>query len=213
MFAAPLDRQPSVSARDNLDYLGPLLTNELGRLIQELSAASGSHSPLFFPHFVREQQDLRRQDRLKQGPIRLFHDPLLIGCVADLAERYLERHVAVRCKPKTQRTTRCVVSRHIVPALGRLPIAAVERRHVMALHESLCETPAMANMVVATLSHMYVLAGDWEMMPEDCANPCQAIPANPERKRERFLTDAEPTRLGQVLDEVSATAAGYPPAR
>ncbi len=123
--------------------------------------------------------------------------------VADLAACYLERHVEVRCKPKTQRTTRSVVNRHIVPVLGRLPLQAVERRHVMALHESLCETPAMANMVVATLSHMYGLAGDWEMTPEDCDNPCQAIPANPERKRERFLTDAEFTRLGQVLDEVS----------
>ena len=123
--------------------------------------------------------------------------------MADLAKRYLDEHVARRCKPKTQRTARSVVNRHIVPALGRLPVAAVERSHVMALHESLCETPAMANMVVATLSHMYVLAGDWEMVPEDCDNPCQAIPANPERKRERFLTDAEFTRLGQVLDEVS----------
>ena len=62
----------------------------------------------------------------------------------------------------------------------------------------------MANMVVATLSHMYGLAADWEMTPEDFDNPCQAIPANPERKRERFLTDAEFTRLGQVLDEVSS---------
>ena len=53
------------------------------------------------------------------------------------------------------------------------------------------------------LSHMYGLAADWEMTPEDFDNPCQAIPANPERKRERFLTDAEFTRLGQVLDEVS----------
>ena len=82
MFAAPLDRQPSGSAQGNLDYLGSLLANELGRLIQKLSAASGTHSPLFLPHFVREQQNLRRQDRLKQGPIRLFHAPLPIGCVA-----------------------------------------------------------------------------------------------------------------------------------
>ena len=81
MFAAPLDRQPSRSARGNLDYLGPLFANELGRLIQELSAASGIHSPLFFPYFLREQQNLRRQDRLEQGPIRLLHDSLPIGCV------------------------------------------------------------------------------------------------------------------------------------
>ncbi len=97
----------------------------------------------------------------------------------------------------------CDANRHILPALGTLPLAVVERRHVMALHESLCETPAMANMVVATLSHMYVLAGDWEMLAEDCDNPCQAIPKNPERKRERFLTEAEFARLGQVLGEVS----------
>ena len=40
------------------------------------------------------------------------------------------------------------------------------------------------------------------MAPEDC-DPCRSIPKNPKRRRERFLTDAEFTRLGQVLDEVS----------
>ena len=122
--------------------------------------------------------------------------------VADLARRYLEDHVAVRCKPKTARTALSVVNRHIVPTLGRLPLAAVERRHVMELHESLCETPAMANMTVATLTHMYALARGWDMAPEDC-DPCRSIPMNPKRRRERFLTDAEFTRLGQVLEEVS----------
>ena len=38
--------------------------------------------------------------------------------VTDLARRYLEEHVGVRCKPKTQRTARSVVNRHVVPALG-----------------------------------------------------------------------------------------------
>ena len=73
----------------------------------------------------------------------------------------------------------------------------------MALHESLCETPAMANMTVETLSHMYALARGWDMAPEDHDDPCQSIPMNPKRKRERFLTDAEFTRLGQMLDESS----------
>ena len=123
--------------------------------------------------------------------------------VADLAKRYLEEHIAVRCKSKTQRTARSVVNRHIVPALGRLPLAAVERRHVMAMHESLCEIPAMANMAVETLSHMYKLARGWDMVPEDCDDPCESVPLTPKRKRERFLTDAEFTRLGLVLDEVS----------
>ena len=131
--------------------------------------------------------------------------------VADLATRYLEEHIAVRCKPKKQRTARSVVNRHIVPTLGRLPLQAVERSHVMAMHESLCETPAMANMAVETLGHMYKLARGWDMVPEDCDDPCESIPLNPERKRERFLTDAEFTRLGQVLDEVSGNGSQVSP--
>ena len=91
-------------------------------------------------------------------------------------------------------------------------LAAVERQHVMELHESLCETPAMANMTVKTLTHMYALARDWGIAPED-SHPCRSIPMNPKRSRARFLTDAEFTRLGQVLDEVWARAAAYRPAR
>ena len=41
------------------------------------------------------------------------------------------------------------------------------------------------------------------MVPEDHDDPCQSIPMNPMLKRERFLTDAEFTRLGHVLDEDS----------
>ena len=129
--------------------------------------------------------------------------------VADLAGRYLEQHVAVRCKPKTQRTARSLVNRHIAPALGSLPLAAVERSHVLALHESLRETPAMANMVVATLSNMYVLARDWEMVPEDFGNPCQAIPLNPERKRERSSPTPSSTASGRCWTRSRAMAAGY----
>ncbi len=125
--------------------------------------------------------------------------------VVDLARGYLGEHVAVRCKPKTARTARSVVNRHIVPALGRLPLPAVERRQVMELHERLCETPAMANITVETLTHMYALARGWGMAPEDC-DPCRSIPMNPKRRRERFLTDAEFTRLGRVLDKASGKA-------
>ena len=79
----------------------------------------------------------------------------------------------------------------------------------MELHESLCETPAMANMTVATLTHMYALAKGWGLAPEDC-DPCRSIPMNPKRRRERFLTDAEFTRLGQVLKEVSGNGSRVP---
>ena len=163
-------------------------------------------------HPVLSAEQARQRAALIIARVKAGEDPVPLPLpakyaggptVADLARRYLEEHVAVRCKAKTQRTARSVVNRHIVPVLGKLPIAAVERHHVMALHESLCETPAMANMAVEVLTHMHKLAKGWEMVPEDCDDPCQSIPMNPKRKRERFLTDTEFTRLGQVLDEVS----------
>ena len=163
-------------------------------------------------HPVLGAEEARRRAALIISRIKAGEDPVPLPLpakyaggptVADLAGRYLKQHVAVRCKPKTRQTARSLVNRHILPALGSLPLVAVERSHVLALHESLRETPAMANMVVGTLRQMYTLASDWEMVPEDFGNPCQAIPLNPERKRERFLTDAEFDRLGQVLDKVS----------
>ena len=87
-------------------------------------------------------------------------------------------------EPKTQRTTRSTVNRHIAPALARLPTAAVERQHFLALHESLCEAPAIANVAVETLSRMYALARGWHIKFEDCDDLRLSNPMNPKRKRE-----------------------------
>ena len=41
--------------------------------------------------------------------------------VAEIAERYLKEHVAVRCKPKTASMYRLVVEKYIFPRLGKRP--------------------------------------------------------------------------------------------
>ena len=76
----------------------------------------------------------------------------------------------------------------------------MERTHVLALQQKLSGSPSQANTVVKTLSHMYRLAEGWGMVPEGC-NPCRSVEKYPERKRQRFLTDAEFARLGRVLDK------------
>ena len=121
--------------------------------------------------------------------------------VAELAERYLAEYVSVRCKPRTVKTLRSVVGRHIVLALGKMPISAVERKHVVELHQRLSATPAAANHAVRALSAMFRLAGEWGLAPEGM-NPCRAIAEYPVGRRERFLTEAELDRLGRALDEV-----------
>ena len=41
------------------------------------------------------------------------------------------------------------------------------------------------------------------MVPEACDDPCESVTFDPRRKRERLLTDAGFTCLGQVLDTIS----------
>ena len=131
--------------------------------------------------------------------------------VAEFAARYLTEYVSVRCKPRTVKLARSVVHRHIAPALGKMPLAAVERAQVAELHQKLYETPAIANAVVGALSSMYKLAEGWGLVPEG-VNPCRSLVKYPGRRRERFLTEAEFMRLGSVLDNVEAKGGASAPA-
>ena len=64
--------------------------------------------------------------------------------------------------------------------------------------------------MLRTLSLMFTLARDWGLLPAGPPsaglrpaghNPCTGVTKYPDRKRERFLTDAEFERLGDVLTE------------
>ena len=161
------------------------------------------------------RHDVLNADRARQraayiiARIRAGEDPVPLPLaarfnggptVADLAERYLEEHAAVRLKPRTQLRVRGILHNHVLPALGRLPLEAVEPSHVVEFHQKLSDRPVTANKCVKVLSHMYRLGAGWGLVPEGF-NPCRSVEKYPERSRERFLTDAEFTRLGRVLDE------------
>ena len=80
----------------------------------------------------------------------------------------------------------------------------------MELHYRLSESPSIANIVVRTLSLMYRLAEDWSLMPEGC-NRRRLVVKYPQRKRERFLTDEEFTRMDKVLYEVETQGGASAP--
>ena len=123
--------------------------------------------------------------------------------VADLTERYLAEHVAVRCKPRTAEAYRWLVAKFVLPELGTLAIEAVEREHIAALHHRHRETPYQANRILEVVRKMFNLAEAWGLR-KDGANPCRFVEKYKEHKRERFLTEEEFRRLGQVLSEVEA---------
>ena len=160
-------------------------------------------------HGVITADEARRRaalivSRIKAGeeaiPEPMAAKPAGGATVGELAERWLEQHVAVRCKPKTESMYRLVVAKYILPAFGRRPALALGHREVTAFHHSLSAKPVMANHVVDTLSRIWNAAEDRGDVPE-ATNPCRPVAKNRERKRERFLTDAEFRRLGRVLDE------------
>ena len=123
--------------------------------------------------------------------------------VADLAERYLREHVAVRCKPLTFRNYRHMILRNVLPTLGPIPIAELERRHVAELHYRMRRTPVSANDTVNALSRMLNKAEAWGMVPPD-SNPCRQMRKYRTRRVERFLTEHEFRRLGRTLDVLEA---------
>ena len=123
--------------------------------------------------------------------------------VADLAERYLREHVAVRCKPATVTGYGQAIRKNVLPSLGRLPLAAVERRHVAEMHYRLRKTPVAANDAVGALSRMFNRAEAWGMVPPG-SNPCRQVRRYRTRRPERFLTEDEFRRLGETLDALEA---------
>ena len=132
--------------------------------------------------------------------------------VAEFARRYLEEHVAVRCKPRTRVLYEAVLRRHLVPTLGETPVSGVSREQVAALHYGLRETPYAANRALNLLAQILDAAREQSLRPPDAGNPCRSIERFGERSHERFLSEEEFRRLGRVLEEASGGAGGASPA-
>ena len=163
-------------------------------------------------HGLISAEQARRKAAQVIADIKAGNDPVLANgasrsdagaTVAEVAERYMREHVAVRCKPTTVRHCRHTLDRHLLPALGSLPLGEIGREKVAALQYSLHETPVMANKVVDMLSRLFNMAEAWGIAPEG-GNPCRFVRKYKERSCERFLSEEEFRRLGRVLDEVEA---------
>ena len=138
-------------------------------------------------------------DRIKRGEDPVPPPPAPGLIVADLAERYMEGHVAVNCNAHTAGIYRGSLGNHILPALGELAIDALGREHAAALHYGLRDTPRAANRALMVLTKMFSLAEAWGLAPEG-SNPCRFVVKYREHPRARFLAPEEYRRLGRVMD-------------
>lgn len=74
----------------------------------------------------------------------------------------------------------------------------VKSKHVAAIKNSMATTPNMANRVVSFLRTVCTYGVEWQLMD---SNPCVGIRRFDEKKRDRYLTDAELAAILAVSTE------------
>ncbi len=112
---------------------------------------------------------------------------------------YMDRYAAAHKKPSSLAEDRRNLDLHILPALGRFPLAAVTRDQVSSFHAGRRSQPANANRCLALISHIFTMAEKWGATPPG-TNPCRGLTRYREVSRERYLSAEELSRLGAVLE-------------
>ena len=140
----------------------------------------------------------RGKESTDSGPVT----PTVNGTtLVEIADRYMREHVAVRCKPTTARAYRVALENYLLPEFDSRSLDAIGQDHVAALHYRLHKTPAMANHGRRD-SLPVVLRGRVVGVAPETGNPCQFVKKYKKRSRERFLSEEEFRRLGDVLCEM-----------
>lgn len=113
---------------------------------------------------------------------------------------FLEEHADAKLKPSTAEEYRRLLRLHVPERLRARSLGDIERADIATLHLQLRPKPYQGNRLLAVLSKFF----NWAEMHghrADATNPCRHIKKYRERKRERFLTDHELERLGEVLTQ------------
>ena len=118
--------------------------------------------------------------------------------VEEATVRYLEEH-GPKLKPLTLAGYQHLISKHIVPSIGKLKLTDLHLRDIARLHASRSNTPRQANHMLAVISSLLTWT-EKQGWRDRNSNPCPDITRYRENRRQRFLTDEEFARLGAVID-------------
>jgi integrase len=141
----------------------------------------------------KEAAELRRIVDMGGDPLGERQDRRAAPTVTELWERFAAEGLPARSE-RTQAEYRAMARDHILPALGRMKVAALERADIERLHRRITDAghSRRANAVKSLLSTVFAAAVDWGYRSD---NPCQHVKANVEHRRERYLSDDELDRL------------------
>jgi integrase len=161
-------------------------------------------------------EEARRRARLLLAEVEHGSDPAAdraadrrAETLAKFAEHYMKDYALGAKRPSTVETDRINLNRHILPALGSLPVVAITEGDVARFYAAMRKTPGAANRSLALLSHMMTWSEREGLRPKR-SNPCHGLAKFKLRKRERYLTAEELARLGEVLEEAERTGFELP---
>jgi len=119
--------------------------------------------------------------------------------MAQLAEKWMTDHVRPKLKPRTVFDYERLLRQHILPAIGHLLVARLDREDVVRLHLAMAKTPRRANYVVATTKAILNFAIEGLKLRPPGSNPARRITMYRQRVVERFLTEAEIARAAEGI--------------
>ena len=116
--------------------------------------------------------------------------------IRELSERWMAEIVIPKRKARTQSDYKQLLANHILPALGNLTVAEIDREHIERRHLDMKNTPRRANYTIATIKTLLGFAVRCGLRFN---NPASGVQRYREYKRERFLTVAE---IGAAADAI-----------
>lgn len=132
-----------------------------------------------------------------EDPVQALKDKLVRGMtLAKFAETFEEKHCS-HLAPKTLEDYKASIRVHILPALGEVPVAELDRDRIEEWHSKITK-PRAANLALAVLSTMLTRAMVTGVRPEGI-NPCKHIRRNPEIPRARDIRREELIAIGKAL--------------
>src|SRR5262249_46757813 len=118
---------------------------------------------------------------------------------SEFADRYMSEHALVHKKPRSAEEDRRNLAIHIRSALGAKRLRDITQDDIKRFHVALRNTSATANRCLALVSHIFTMARDAGLIVG--TNPCKGIKRFRERKRNRFLSEAELARIAEAMEQ------------
>jgi integrase len=120
--------------------------------------------------------------------------------ISQLAEKWMADYVRPKLRPRTVFDYERLLAQHILPALGQLSVARIDRDDAVRLHVGMARIPRRANYTASTCRALLNFAIDLGLRPPG-SNPFRRIKMYRERARERFLSEAEIAKAAEAIEQ------------